>query len=70
MFLELVRSCRIPLVCLSHKRFMPPKKEALTVKNEWRIKYDSAVNKKIKPFACDVCVLAGYMLIVSEELCK
>jgi len=28
------------------------------------------VNRRIKPFAPDLCVLAGYMLIVSEELCQ
>jgi len=70
MFFELVRGCRIPLVCLSHKRFVTAREEDLTVKNEWRIKYDREVNKKIKSFACGVCVLAGYMLILSEELCE
>jgi len=49
---------------------MTAKEEDLTVKNEWRVKYDREVNKKIKSFACDLCVLAGYMLIVSEELCQ
>jgi phosphoribosylglycinamide formyltransferase-1 len=70
MFFELVQSYNIPLVCLSHKKFMTAKQEDLTSKNEWRIKYDREVNRKIKSFACDVCVLAGYMLIVSEELCQ
>lgn len=70
MFFELVRGCRIPLVCLSPKRFMTAREEDLTVKNEWRVKYDREVNKKIKSFACDVCILAVYMLIVSEELCQ
>jgi len=70
MLFELVRNYRIPFVCLSHKKFMTGKQEDLTVKTEWRIKYDREVNKKIKSFACDLCVLAGYMLIVSEELCQ
>jgi phosphoribosylglycinamide formyltransferase-1 len=70
LFFELVRSYNIPLVCLSHKKFMTAKEEDLTVKNEWRIKYDREVNNKIKPFACEVCILSGYMLIVSEELCQ
>lgn len=65
MFFELVHSYDIRLVCLSHKEFKTTKNQ-----NEWRIKYDREVDKKIKSFACDVCVLAGYMLIVSEELCK
>jgi phosphoribosylglycinamide formyltransferase-1 len=69
-FFELVQSYNIPLVCLSHKKFKTAKKEEdLDIKKEWRTKYDREVNKKIEPFAPDLCVLAGYMLIVSEELC-
>jgi phosphoribosylglycinamide formyltransferase-1 len=71
LFFELVRSYNIPLVCLSHKRFKTAKEEEdLSIKKEWRIKYHREVNKKIEPFAPDLCVLAGYMLIVSEELCQ
>jgi folate-dependent phosphoribosylglycinamide formyltransferase PurN len=71
LFFELVRSYNIPLVYLSHKKFKTAKEEEdLDIKKEWRIKYDSEVNKKIEPFAPDLCVLAGYMLIVSEDLCQ
>ena len=71
LFFELVRSYNIPLVCLSHKKFKTAEEEEdLGIKKEWRIKYDKEVNKKIEPFAPDLCVLAGYMLIVSEELCQ
>jgi folate-dependent phosphoribosylglycinamide formyltransferase PurN len=71
LLFELVRSYNIPLVCLSHKKFKTAKEEEdLDIKKEWRIKYDREVNKKIEPFAPDLCVLAGYMLIVSEELCQ
>lgn len=71
LFFELVRSYTIPLVCLSHKKFETAKEEEdLDIKKEWRIKYDREVNKRIEPFAPDLCVLAGYMLIVSAELCQ
>jgi phosphoribosylglycinamide formyltransferase 1 len=71
LFFELVRSYNIPLVCLSHKKFKTAKEEEdLGIKKEWRIKYDREVNKQIEPFAIDLCVLAGYMLIVSAELCQ
>jgi folate-dependent phosphoribosylglycinamide formyltransferase PurN len=71
LFFELVRSYSIPLVCLSHKKFETAKEEEdLDIKKEWRIKYDREVNKRIEPFAPDLCVLAGYMLIVSAELCQ
>jgi phosphoribosylglycinamide formyltransferase-1 len=65
LFFELVRTHNIPLICLSHKKF-----KTIGEEKEWRIKYDIEVNKRIKPFAPDLCVLAGYMLIVSEELCQ
>jgi phosphoribosylglycinamide formyltransferase-1 len=70
MFFDLVRTYRIPLVCLSHKTFITAKEEDPAVNNEWRIKYDREASGEIEAFACDVCVLAGYMLIVSEELCQ
>ena len=71
LFFELVRSYNIPLACLSHKKFKTAKEEEdLGIKKEWRINYDREVHKKIEPFAPDLCVLAGYMLIVSEELCQ
>jgi len=65
LFFELVRSYNIPLVCLSHKKF-----ETARGEKDWRIKYDREVDKRIEPFAPDLCALAGYMLIVSEELCQ
>jgi len=71
LFFELVRSYKIPLVCLSHKKFKIAKEERdLGIKKEWRIRYDREVDKKIESFAPDLCVLAGYMLIVGEELCQ
>ena len=43
----------------------------LTEKSKgWRIKYDREVNRRIERFSPDLCVLAGYMLIIGEELCQ
>jgi phosphoribosylglycinamide formyltransferase-1 len=71
LFFELVQSYHIPLICLSHRRFKTDiGEEDFSINKEWRIKYDREVNKKIAPFAPGLCVLAGYMLIVSEELCQ
>ena len=64
-FFDLVRSYNIPLVCLSHKPFKITAEE-----RDWRTAYDREVDKKIAPFSPDLCVLAGYMLIVSEVLCQ
>ena len=43
---------------------------APTGEKDWRLKYDSEVNKRIGKFAPDLCVLAGYMLIVGKGLCR
>jgi folate-dependent phosphoribosylglycinamide formyltransferase PurN len=36
----------------------------------WRILYDREIDKRIKKFAPDICVMAGYMLILGDELCQ
>jgi len=38
-------------------------------RESWRLKYDREVSKRIENFAPGICVLAGYMLIIGEELC-
>ena len=65
LFFELVQSYSIPLVYLSHKRF-----RSAVGESDWRVKYGREVNKQIESFAPDLCVLAGYMLIVDKELCR
>jgi folate-dependent phosphoribosylglycinamide formyltransferase PurN len=65
LFFQLVHSYSLPLICLSHKKF----KTANSTK-DWRIKYDREVISKIEKFSPDLCVLAGYMLIMGEEMCQ
>ena len=36
----------------------------------WRAAYDSRVADLVAPFEPDLCVLAGYMLIVGPDLCR
>ena len=73
LFFELVRNYRLPLICLSSKKFKNSQDMAGeangTTLPEWRINYDSEVMKKLRGFSPDLCVLAGYMLIVGEEMC-
>jgi len=66
-FFELVHSYGIPLICFSHRKF---KREAKQSQENWRLEYDREVNRRIEQFAPDLCVLAGYMLIIGEELCR
>jgi len=48
----------------------PGEGEAKQSQVDWRIQYDTEVNRRIKQFSPDLCVLAGYMLILGEELCQ
>jgi folate-dependent phosphoribosylglycinamide formyltransferase PurN len=70
-FLEQVRTSGIPLVTLSSRDFrkqvggeVARKGEALP---EWRSEYDREVMRLLEPFAFDLGVLAGFMLIFGEE---
>ena len=36
----------------------------------WRLDYDRAVIKRLDSFRPDLCVLAGYMLVVGPEMCR
>ncbi len=83
LFFDLVHSYNIPLVCFSHRDFRS--RLLRSARNDkmgagsdisskqgresWRLKYDTEVAKRIENFAPDICVLAGYMLIIGEELC-
>jgi phosphoribosylglycinamide formyltransferase-1 len=60
---------RLPFETLSSSKF----KSSLRVKNikKWRRKYDLEVIRRLKMFLpVDLIVLAGYMLVVSEEICQ
>lgn len=63
-FFELVRRCKIPLICLSSRRF----KEGFG--QGWRPKFEKEVMRRLEGFHPDLCVLAGYMLIIGEEMCR
>jgi len=66
-FIELVKSCGIPLVCFSSRRFDRQKKRESP--DEWRLLYDREVMKRLEGFPHDLCILAGYMLVVGREMC-
>jgi phosphoribosylglycinamide formyltransferase-1 len=68
LFLKLVESYHIPLICFSSRKFRARRKAGLLT--DWRLEYDREVMERLKGFQADVCVLAGYMLIVGEEMCQ
>ncbi len=73
LFIEQVKGYGIPLICLSVKEFAQRSSQEIGVKNkrlpEWRVEYDRQVMKKLSTYNADICVLAGYMLIVGPEMC-
>ena len=66
LFFELVKSYRIPLICLSSKRLKKSNVE------RWRGEFEKEAIRKLEGSrpGPDLCVLAGYMLIVGEEMCQ
>ncbi len=67
-FLDLVKSYRIPLVCFSSRKFRAHR--STEAPGDWRLEYDRQVMERLKGFRPDICVLAGYMLIVGAEMCQ
>jgi len=67
-FIELVKSYRLPLVCLSSKRLRTGAGEYLSP--SWRLEYDREAMRRLKGYNPDLCVLAGYMLVVGPEMCQ
>jgi folate-dependent phosphoribosylglycinamide formyltransferase PurN len=65
LFFELVRSYGLPLICLSSGKL----KGEMNDKANWRQMYDKGVMQLLESYHPDLCVLAGYMLIVGEEMC-
>jgi len=63
-FIQLVKDYQIPLVMLSSTRFAQQVGGAFS-KN--RSAYDKLVLTLLKSFSVDLCVMAGYMLIISPE---
>jgi phosphoribosylglycinamide formyltransferase 1 len=67
-FIELVKSYEIPLVCFSSRKFKRQMKADSP--DEWRVEYDRVVMKRLEGFQHDLCILAGYMLVVGREMCR
>jgi folate-dependent phosphoribosylglycinamide formyltransferase PurN len=68
LFFDLVKSYNLPLIHFSSKKFNAPR----TPRHHpaWRREYDREVMSRLRDFQPHLCVLAGYMLIVGEEMCQ
>ena len=71
-FFDQVRSYDIPLITLSDSRFRGEANGEPARKGQplprWRTDYDRAIADMLAPYAFDVGMLAGYMLITTEPL--
>lgn len=77
LFFDLVKGYQIPLIRFSSRGFLPQmRKRGLRegpysdTLREWRLLYDREVMVRLEGFRPELCVLAGYMLIVGEEMCQ
>lgn len=74
LFLDLVKSYGIPLICFSSRRFLSTTAATIPTRDkrglaQCRLEYDREVMRMLQGFVPDICVLAGYMLIAGEEMC-
>lgn len=63
-----IKECGIPLITLSAGHFEPGLRK--THRQQWRDLYHHHVLEKIVGFHAEAVVLAGYMWVVSPEVCR
>jgi folate-dependent phosphoribosylglycinamide formyltransferase PurN len=73
IFLNMIEGYRIPLVTFSYQKFKSREGAAADQSHAlpaWRLDYDRQVMARLQGFHPDLCVLAGYMLVVGPEMCQ
>ncbi|MEL7561805.1 formyltransferase family protein [Dehalogenimonas sp. 4OHTPN] len=75
LFINLAREYRIPVVHFSYKKYRQSRgisdKTNVEPLPEWRLDYDREIINILSQFhKPDICVMAGYMLVVGPELCS
>lgn len=66
-FIQMVRGYGIPLIALSSSGFQSEKGGSFS---EHRAEYDARLLRLLDGMDVDICVMAGYMLVVSPEVCR
>jgi folate-dependent phosphoribosylglycinamide formyltransferase PurN len=73
LYLKMVRDHGIKLISFSSRHFKPKMrragKEHPDTMKQWRIDYDREIMSRLDNHTADINVLAGYMLIMGEEMC-
>ena len=73
IFLNMVEGYNIPLVTFSYQKYKSKTGGSASSDEglpSWRLGYDREVMARLKDFKPDLCVLAGYMLIIGPEMCQ
>jgi folate-dependent phosphoribosylglycinamide formyltransferase PurN len=72
LFLKLVEDYHIPFISFSYQKFKARQSTPVIIQAEslplWRLDYDREAMNRLQDFHPDLCVLAGYMLIVGKEI--
>lgn len=73
LYLKMVLDNGLNLVSFSSRNFNPEMRRKgkgnPDVMRQWRIAYDREIMSRLTHYTSDINVLAGYMLIVGEEMC-
>jgi phosphoribosylglycinamide formyltransferase-1 len=74
LYLKTVKDHGLDLISFSSRTFKPEMrkkgKERPEIMRQWRIEYDREIMSRLQRYQSDINVLAGYMLIVGEEICE
>jgi folate-dependent phosphoribosylglycinamide formyltransferase PurN len=74
LYIRMVRDYGLSLVTCSSRAFKPDLrkqgKQNPDLMKQWRLEYDREVMARLTPYSAHIVVLAGYMLIVGEEMCR
>lgn len=71
-FIKMVKDYGIPLVTFSYQKFKKSHGSPGANPQDlpgWRLDYDREMMARLAGFHPDLCVLAGYMLVVGREMC-
>jgi len=74
LYLKMVKDQGLNLISFSSRKFKPKMrkqgKDDQNIMRQWRIEYDREIMSLLNHHSSDVNVLAGYMLIVGDEMCE
>jgi phosphoribosylglycinamide formyltransferase-1 len=68
LFLDLAEKLGLQAITFPSRRFKPELRQQ--DRERWRAEYHQRVMERIAPYEHDLIVLAGYMLILSPEMCR